>query len=98
MAAALVAAGVACAMFGVVVVVAEASAGAKDLLTFYELAGSLSGKATVATLMWLGTWLALHFGLRGSHVDLRACLRVTFALVGLGFVTTFPPIFQLFGH
>jgi hypothetical protein len=82
------------------VVLCEASAGLKDLLTFFEPAGSLSGKATVASLVWLASWLALHASLRTSTVELRPCLRIVSVLVAVAFVATFPPFFKLFatGH
>ena len=95
-AAALLAAGFGCALFGVLVVLAEASAGLKELLTFSEPAGSLSGKATVATVGWVALWLPLHFILRRSRVDLDACVRITAVLVVTAFVLTFPPFFQAF--
>ena len=95
-AAALLAAGFACAVFGVLVVLAEASEAFAERLTFQQGVGSLSGKGIVTTALWLVAWPALHFALRRREVSWRATLRVTGALVGIGLLGTFPPFFQLF--
>ncbi len=98
--AALVAAGIGCATLGVLVVAAEASEGFKDTLTFYEPAGSLTGRTTVAVLVWLAAWVILHRSLKQAEVSLRFAYRTTLVLVGIGLLGTFPPFFQLFasGH
>lgn len=98
--AALIAAGVGCASLGVLVVVAEASAAFKDALTFYEPAGSLTGKTSLAVLVWLAAWVVLHRSLAQAELPLRLAYRTTLVLVGVGLLGTFPPFFQLFaaGH
>lgn len=95
-AACLVACGIACTVFGLTVVVAEASAGLKKALEFYEPAGSLSGKGIVATGVWLASWAVLHLRLRNRDVVLRPYTRTSLALIALGFLGTFPPFFRLF--
>lgn len=98
--AALVAAGIGCATLGIMVVIAEASKGFKDTLTFYEPAGSLTGKTTVAVLVWVAAWLVLHRSLKESEVSLQFAYRTTLVLVMIGLLGTFPPFFLLFasGH
>jgi hypothetical protein len=97
-AAALLAAGIGCAAFGVLVVLAETSAAVEDAVTVSEGAGPLSGEGLGATVVWAVTWALLHAVLRNREVPWRPVARATTALVALGLVATFPPVFQLFGH
>lgn len=96
--AALLAAGVACAVFGVMVIIAEASAEVAALLSHPAAVGPLSGKALVTVAAWLGTWSILHCWLRRLDADPGPLLRLALALTCLGFLATFPPIFQLFSR
>jgi hypothetical protein len=99
-AAVVVAAGAGCAALGVLVVLAEASAWAKALLTFYEPVGPLAGKTTVAAAVWALAWAGLHLRLRHRAVELSRAFGLCGALVAVGLVGTFPPFYQLFasGH
>jgi hypothetical protein len=94
--AALVAAGVGSAALGVVTTLAEVSPGLKTVLNVYDPVGPLSGKTTVAVVIWLMTWYALA---RRWHVRppvMQSALVATFVLIGVGFVGTFPLFFALF--
>ena len=57
--AAMVAAGVGSAALGVLTTLAELSPGLKNILNFYDPVGPLSGKTTVAVIIWLIAWYAL---------------------------------------
>lgn len=96
--AALVSAGLACALLGILTVVSEASEGFRGLMTLYEPAGPLTGKTTVPVLLWLPAWAFLHSKLRSQQLDFRRGFRTTMVLVWIGLLGTFPPFFQLFGH
>lgn len=96
-AAALIAAGLACALIGVVAVLGEASPAAKEFMTVFKPTGQLSGKTTFVSIIWLATWGVLHWGLRGREVNFRRAVRATWALVFLGLLGTFPPIYQHLG-
>jgi len=80
--------------FGILVVVAAASHGAADALTVSDGAGPLSGKGLAATAAWLVAWPALHLTLRHREVPWRATMRVVAALVAVGLLLTFPPLYQ----
>jgi hypothetical protein len=97
-AAALLAAGTACALLGVLVVASEASEGFRELMTIYEPAGPLSGKTTVPSVVWLAAWALLHQRLKKRNVDIRKSIYVTWVLVAMGLLGTFPPFFQLFAE
>src|SRR5215213_5506558 len=49
--------------------------------------GPYSGKETLSALAWIGSWIVLHYALRGRELSLSRWL-VAF-LVGVGVATTF---------
>ena len=94
--AAVLAAAVASAALGLLVIAVELSASIDAALVFWGPAGSLSGKTTVAALIWILAWPALHFTLAQKQVPMRTVNRLTFSLLGIGLLGTFPPFFTLF--
>jgi len=96
-AAALLATGVACAVMGIVVVATNADPAFRALLTrVWSPGGPLPGKALVATLAGLASWIVLHWSLRGRGLSGTLVRRITFALIGVGVLGTFPPFYYLF--
>jgi hypothetical protein len=94
--AALVAAGIGCAALGVLTTLAELSPGLKSVLNFYDPVGPLSGKTTVAVIVWLIAWYALARRWHARPPVMTPALVATFVLIGVGFVGTFPLFFELF--
>ena len=94
--AALVAAGIGCAALGVLTTLAEPSPGLKSVLNFYDSVGPLSGKTTVAVLVWLIAWYVLARRWHARPPVMTSALVTTFVLIGVGFVGTFPLFFELF--
>ena len=94
--AAVVAAGVGCAALGVVTVAAVAFPSFADFLTLYAPAGPLTGKATVAVLIYLIAWVNLHARLRDRELHLFRAFLLTMALLVVGLIGTFPPVYGLF--
>lgn len=94
--AALVAAGVGCASLGLFVVLAEASTTIRSLLNFYNPVGPLSGKTSLAVLAMIVAWLVLERSWRDNTLNFTTGLTIAFVLIGLGFLGTFPPVFELF--
>jgi hypothetical protein len=61
--------------------------------------GPYSGKETISLVVWLGSWLVLHYALRDRDMKLSVWLVVF--LVGIAVATTliWPPVFEyLAGH
>lgn len=61
--------------------------------------GPYSGKETISLVVWLGSWVLLHYALRDRDIKLSAWLVVF--LIGVGVATTliWPPVFEyLAGH
>jgi hypothetical protein len=97
-AAALLAAGVGCAVLGALTVLVEASPRLKADLTFSNPVGPLSGKTIVATAAWALTWIWLHLLLRRRRMPLVLATTVAVVLIVIGLLGTFPPVFQAFGR
>jgi hypothetical protein len=99
-AAALVAAGIGSAVMGLLVVLNEISPDINAFLKFDANiglgsgVGPLSGKATLATIAFFGSWGVLHVRNRGKDVNFDRWLAVALVLVLIGFALTFPPIFE----
>jgi hypothetical protein len=61
--------------------------------------GPYSGKETISLVIWLGSWVLLHYALRDR--DLKLSVWLVVFLVGIGVATTliWPPVFEyLAGH
>ena len=100
-AAAFIAAGAAAFTLGLLVVLNDAS---KDISAFLDFAknyglgsgvGPLSGKVAVSTIVYVISWIGLHVAFRGRELPWRNVVIATFVLLGLGFLLTFPPAFEL---
>ena len=95
-AAGLVAAGIGAVTLGLFITLAEASTGMKDWLQWNDSVGPLSGKTILAVIAYFGSFVILGLVWRGNTFTLRSILIVAAALVLLGLLFTFPPIFQAF--
>jgi hypothetical protein len=101
-AASFIAAGVGCFVLGLIIVLNEAtilSSGSLDFAKNYGIGsgvGPLSGKVILSTVAFLGTWGVLGFLWRKKEVNFMRAFMVASAFVALGFLLTFPPVFELF--
>jgi len=95
-AATLLAGGVGCAWFGLLVLLNDASPWLRVRLDLFKTVGPLSGKAIVGVAGWLAFWLVLDRLWSGRDVPMAAVVRATRLLVAAGFVLTFTPFYLLF--
>ena len=95
-AAAILAAGIGCAAVGILAFAAEASRPLANLLNFYNPTGPLSGKTTVAIIVWLMAWFVLSAVWRRKTVPMGVVNLAAFILLGTAFLLTFPPFWALF--
>ena len=98
-AAAMLAAGIGLFTLGLLTVLNEASTGLHDWLESWEFGlgvGPLAGKTTLSVIVWALSWVVLAIGLRGRDVDLKIWFWVALVLGVVGFVGTFPPVFEAF--
>ena len=83
-------------VLGLATVLAQASTTIKQALNWWAPAGPLTGKAGVAVIAWLGCWLLFHMIWRDRDVPFKRVWIGSLVLLGLGFLFTFPPVFEAF--
>ena len=91
--AAIVAAGIGAFAMGAVVLAAEAGLWSAPAL--YGPAGGLSGRTTIAVVVWLAAWGVLHARWRRHDINESRAFGVTLTLIVIGVLWTFPPVWQL---
>jgi len=93
----ILAAGIGCFAFGVLVDLAELSKSISAKLNIYNPAGDLSGKSTLAVIIWLAAWGILHARWKGRTIQSTGRVTaITICLILLAIVATFPPFIDLF--
>ena len=95
-AAALLAGGIGAFAVGLMTTLSEASTTISNSLNFYNPVGPLSGKTTIAVVVWLIVWGILGSMWRGKNVDFGRVSLAALILLALGILGTFPPFFELF--
>ena len=96
-AAAIFAAGIGSFVLGLLTTLAAASRPFSNILAFYGPTGSLSGKTTVAVLIWLAVWVLLHRTWKDRQVNFGPVFIGTLILFALALLGTFPLFFEAFG-
>lgn len=91
--AAILASGIGGFSVGLVVILNEAGIFASP--TLYGPAGGVSGRTTIAAVIWLVSWTVLHRLWRDREVDGGRVTAIAAVLVLLGLVGTFPPVWSL---
>ena len=95
--AAILAAAIGCACFGLLADLSEVFAtSVSPKLVFYRPTGDLSGKSTIAVVVWLASWVI--FGALWKRRNLQRTgwiAGATVVLVLAALVATFPPFFEL---
>ena len=91
--AACLSSGIGAFAMGLVVVLNEAGVFAAPSL--YAPAGGVSGRTTLATFVWLVAWGVLHNRWKARSIDANRIQAATVALIALGLLGTFPPLWQL---
>ena len=92
-AATILAAGIGAACLGLIVTCAEAFRPLSTVLTFSKAVGPLSGKTTVAMVVWLGVWAVIHWRWRERQIHFRPVAVATVVFVIVGLLGTFPPVY-----
>lgn len=91
--AAFLAAGVGAAAMGLLVILNETGLFVAPPL--YGSAGGVSGRTTIAVAVWLAAWGVLHYRWKDRHLESSRVPALTLALVGLGVLLCFPPVWAL---
>lgn len=85
-------AGIGAFAIGFIVLINEAGIFAAP--TLYGPAGGVSGRTTFAVVTWLIAWFVLHSRWKGRQIESRRVHVITFVLIGLGILGTFPPVWE----
>ena len=88
--AAFLAAGIGAFAMGAVVLLDEAGIFAAPAL--YAPAGGVSGRTTLATIVWLIAWAVLHNRWKSREIAPGRVGAVSLILIALGVLGTFPPV------
>lgn len=94
-AAAILSAGIGCAMLGILALAGDASPTIKNLLNFYNPTGALSGVTTTSIVVWLASWFVLNRQWATKTVNLAKVNAAAFVGLAIGLMLTFPPIMDL---
>lgn len=91
--ASVLAAGIGAFAMGFIVILNEAGLFAAPAL--YAPAGGVSGRTTLAAVIWLIGWTVLHSRWKNRQIESRKIYLLTMILTALGIVLTFPPVWGL---
>lgn len=94
-AAAILAAGIGCAVLGLFALLGDAFAGIGNFFKFYNPTGPLSGVTISAIVIWLAAWYVLGKKWSTRDVNMGRVSIVAFVLLAIGFALTFPPVMDL---
>jgi hypothetical protein len=67
----------------------------ENVLNLYNPVGALTGKTSIAILAWLVSWAILYSMWKNRPLDAAKVLPVTYILIALGLLGTFPLFFDL---
>jgi hypothetical protein len=97
-AAAFLAGGIGCFVIGLMTTLAAIPAleSLKNALNWWNPAGPLTGKTGAGVIAFFLSWIVGHYLLRQREVNLKLYFTVAMILTGLGFILTFPPVFEAF--
>jgi multisubunit Na+/H+ antiporter MnhG subunit len=94
-AAAMLAAAFGAFALGVIVLLGEL--GVFTAPSLYAPAGGVSGRTTIAVVIWLLAWAGLHRRWRDQDVNMRMIAVAAVVLILVGVAGTFPPVWDLLG-
>jgi hypothetical protein len=95
-AAAILAAGTGCLVLGLIGPISEAIPALRNALNWWNPAEPLVGKTTVAVVVWLVSWALLHMMWKDREVDFGRIWKLSAIFIAIGFIGTFPPVFEAF--
>jgi uncharacterized membrane protein YbaN (DUF454 family) len=97
-AAALLAGGIGCAVLGVVTFANQVmpTSAFSQWLVWYKPVGALAGKSSVAIIIFLLAWAVLGLLWRRQEMSFGRIAVISFILLAVGLIGTFPPFWLLF--
>ena len=96
--AAILSGAIGCFVLGVAIVLAQYSPVIKTFLTWSNPVGPLSGKTSVGIIAWLVSFFILIPLWKNKLVNIKLIMKISYILLILAFLFSFPTFFELFGH
>lgn len=96
--AAILASGIGSLVLGLFTTLAQAIPTISRALNLYDPVGPLSGKTTVAIVIWLMAWAVFHQLWKDRQVNFNKVYIATLIMIALGLLGTFPLFFEAFGN
>ncbi len=96
--AAILSGSIGCFIIGLAIILAVISGDINNFLNWWNPVGPLSGKTGVGIIAWLLSWLLLHFAWKDKEINYNLVLAISYVLLILAFIFSFPPFFQMFEH
>lgn len=81
---------------GLLTTLAEISQALRATLVWYGPAGPLTGKTGAGVIIWLILWPILHAIWRDKELNFNGIYIVSLILIAVGWLLTFPPVFEAF--
>jgi tetrahydromethanopterin S-methyltransferase subunit C len=94
--AAILSSGIGIFVLGVLTTLKASSESIRKVLSFYLPTGPLSGLTTLAVGVWLIVWFVLHRFWKDKELNFQKIFTVTIILIALGFLGSFPLLFEIF--
>ena len=92
--ASFLAAGIGAFAMGFIVILNQAGVFAPPAV--YAPAGGVTGRTTLAVVIWLIGWAVLHSRWKDRQIESRRVHLLALTLMGLGILLTLPPVWGLF--
>ena len=98
-AAALLAGGIGSAVLGLVTFIYELNdkSSFATSMVWSKAVGGLSGKSGLGIIAFFLAWFVLNNMLKGKDVDFNRIATISYVLLAIGFIGTFPFVWHLFG-
>jgi hypothetical protein len=91
--AAILAAGIGSFAMGLIVILNELAIFTPP--TLYEPSGGVTGRTTLAVIVWIVAWIVLHSRWKNRQFLAGGMYTLTLILILLGLIGTFPPLWAL---
>lgn len=94
--AAFLSGGIGVFVIGLMTTLSEVSVRFASMLNWWNPSGPLVGKTLLGILAWLVSWGILHAAWKNQETNFSKIFTASLILIGLGFLLTFPPAFEIF--
>lgn len=95
-AAAILACSLGCLAIGIATLLVQMSPALAKSFNWWKPVGPLSGETGSGIIVWLASWILLHFIMRNREANLGLVTAVSFLFLALSMLLLFPPFYERF--